>query len=141
MRNLGLLVICGPLLTSVAILVDMIVQRVHWPGRRILKMKELLALFDGGPLVEEALRKLSDMYGIPVGVLRPDDRLWEKGRLFSRGGEGRGPGSVRLDELLCGSDEANRLPENWTVGDYVSWYVGKKMAGALKDIPFRPLWR
>lgn len=116
-----LLIVCG--------------RRSCYFGRKKLKMEELLSLFGGGGApMEEALHRLANMYEVPVGILRPDDQFGEKSMLFIHDGWG-GIGGERLDEFLYGNGVTNRLPDNWTVGDYVSWYVDRKKAGTLKDVP------
>jgi len=103
-------------------------RRSTFWGRRKMSKHELLNIFGGNPKAMEALSFVAKCYGLPVGVLRPNDTFSEKGALYRMDDWQQGAGLEKLDAIVREMGLEDEHPD-WTIGDFVAWYVGNVSSG------------
>ena len=84
---------------------------------------KLLDSFSVGELnaCKEALKRLSQMYAIRIGYLRPTDEFHKQGFLWKWDSWHLWGGQERLEEFLR-QHGIEVIPDAWTVLDYVVWF-------------------
>lgn len=112
-----------------------IFRRSPFWGRRKMSEHELLNIFGGNPKAMEALSLVAKCYGLPVGVLRPDDTFSEKGALYRMDDWQQGAGLEKLDAIVREMGLEGEHPD-WTVADFVAWYVDNVSEGPVTMKPF-----
>lgn len=98
-------------------------RSAYW-GRAKLSKEEIERLFGGDKKTMFALRFLAKAYDVPLGFLRPDDAFTKEGRLWKYDAWTYGSGQEIMSDYLR-SKGLTQVSENWTISDFVRWYVGK----------------
>lgn len=112
-------------------------RSAYW-GRRKLTESELLAAFGGDPNVMKPLMLLSRFYDVPVGFLRPDDVFTKEGRLWRYDTWLFNSGQDELNDFVWEHGLRGEHPD-WTISDFVNWYVNVVSADKDADVPPNPM--
>ena len=97
-------------------------KRTAFIGRKKLSEKEIVEIFGCGDGGMDALRFLSHIYEVPLGLLRPSDTFTEDGALWKWDSWSFGEGQDRLNEFVWSHGLEGEHPD-WAIADFVSWYV------------------